>query len=275
MTAEIVDSHVHLLPGRLATKVRAFFEEHITQGRLLYPLDHATVLTTLHRLGIGMVWSLPYAHKAGVAAGLNAASAATRLEFADGPVQVVGGATVHPLDNDPAAIVRQALDVYGLPVLKLHCSVGEYSPADPALSPVWELVSQRQMPVIVHVGHAITGHTDGGELAPLERVAQAWPEALIIIAHSAHPAGAAALDLVEKYPQVYADLTPVVFEPVALPTERVKHLYSKLLFGSDAPNVGIKIEDLIAHVGDYGLNEEQQAAIMGGNARRLLAAVRI
>ncbi len=270
----IVDAHVHLLPGRLAIKVREFFDRHISWGRLVFPLDHATILDMLHTDGIGMVWSLPYAHKGGVASGMNASSAATVAEFRGGPVEVVGGATVHPQDDDPAGVVREALDLHGLRVLKLHCSVGNFQADDPALMPVWSLVAHRQMPVVIHVGHAVSGHSEADELAAIERVAQTFPQAPVIIAHCGHHSGNAALDLVEKYPAVYADLTPVVFEPVNLPAERVQALSAKLLFGSDAPNAALTIRQLLDHLKSWNLTPEAEEAILGGNARKLLKGQR-
>lgn len=269
----IVDSHVHLLPERLARKIRAFFENHISVDDLAYPIDHEVVLTALHEAGVDTIWSLPYAHKPGVAEGMNKSSAEIMQQHAAHPVKIVGAATVHPGDSDPAGVVRQALDAYGLKVLKLHCTVGNFSPDDPTLHRVWEVVAERRMPVVIHLGHAVSGHTQAGELAPLERVAQIFPEVRFIIAHCGHRAVKQALTLVEQYPNVYADLTPVIFEPVAIPAERAQQLASKLLFGSDAPNVGLTLPELINHVKNLGLDEAAQHAILGGTARRLISEV--
>jgi hypothetical protein len=43
----IVDAHTHLLPDRLARKIRAFFEERITT-ELAYEIDHGAVLDRHH-----------------------------------------------------------------------------------------------------------------------------------------------------------------------------------------------------------------------------------
>ncbi len=267
-----VDSHVHLLPGRLAEKIRAFFDRHISD-QLAFPLDHTIVLNTLHEAGIKTVWSLPYAHKAGVAEGMNQSSADIVKEQAAHPVTIVGGATVHPQDSDPATIVQEALDTHGLRVLKLHCSVGNFLPDDPLLNPVWELVSVRRMPVIIHVGHAVSGHTLGEELAPVERVAQNFPDARIIIAHCGHRAGPQVLDMVEQYPNIHADLTPVVRELVMLPAARVEQLAHKLLFGSDAPNTALTIQQCLDHIRSFNLSPASESAIMGDTARRLFSQI--
>ena len=107
LVAAIVDAHTHLLPGRLAQKVRTFLERHLP-GPLAYPLDHEAVLERLHADGVQEVWSFPYAHRPGTARAMNEASAETVRRFARGPVTVTGGATVHPGDDDPAGIVAEA-----------------------------------------------------------------------------------------------------------------------------------------------------------------------
>ena len=271
--SEIVDAHVHLLPGRLGTAVRAFFVERITGDKLAYPADNQATLDILHAAGVGTVWSLPYAHKAGVAAGLNAASAATLAQYAGHPVAIIGGATAHPHDPDTGATIREAFETYDLRVVKLHCSVGNFLADDAGLDGLWAYVSKRRMPVIVHTGMAVTGHTTAPDLAPIERVARAYPDARIIIAHCGHPATQRALALVEMYPNVYADLVCVVFEPVDVPASRAQKLARKLLFGSDAPNTGRTIQQSLDFIESLGLTPDAHALVMGGNARRLLAEI--
>lgn len=264
----IVDSHVHLLPDKLAQKVRRFFEQHINFD-LAFPLDHAVILERLAAIGIDTVWSLPYAHKPGVAEWLNSSSAEIKRQN-NSRVAIVAGATIHPQDSYPAELLKKAFEEEDLQVLKLHCSVGNFSADDPALNEVWELVSRLAVPVIVHCGMAVSGHSTINDLSPVEKVAQNYPHAKIIIAHSAHPQGSAALDLVEKYPNIYTDLTPVVSEVVALPPARVQKLASKILFGTDAPNTALTAEQCLAHLRSWSLSAEAEAAILGDNARRLL-----
>lgn len=142
------DSHIHLLPGRLANKVRSLFDAHISRA-LVYPLDHGEVCERLAREGITEAWTLPYAHRAEVASGLNAASAAVVEAHRQGPLRLVGGCTVHPADEHAMAVVRAAVEGLGLRVLKLHCSVGDFTPDDRRLDAVWEYVSAVALPVVV------------------------------------------------------------------------------------------------------------------------------
>ena len=269
-----VDSHVHLFPDRLEAAVRAFFTDRLGYVDWAYPTDHDEVCAQLAAEGIDEAWTLPYAHKPGVADGLNDAMATVVAEQSGGPVRIVAGATTHPGDADPVAPVRRAVEGLGARVLKLHCSVGDYQPDDARLDAVWAYVSATRLPVVVHAGHAITGHTDTDELAPIDRVAQRWPEARVIIAHCGHHAVAEAVALAARHPAVHVDLTPVVSEPVAVTAEQLLTIAPKVLFGSDAPNTFVPAATSRAYLQALGLPDDVRSAIEGGNAKRLEAEVR-
>jgi predicted TIM-barrel fold metal-dependent hydrolase len=204
----LVDSHVHLLPDRLGAAIRRFFDQRMTPGlaapALLYPYQHVAAREALAAAGVDRCWSLPYAHKPGMATSLNRWMAETFAADA----MVIPGGTVHP-DDDVEAVVRDALGALGLKVLKLHCSVGRFDADDVRLDPVWRHVSASGHPVVVHVGHAENGDTSADELAPIARAARRWPEARIVVAHCGAPAVEATLTLLAETRAVHADLTPM------------------------------------------------------------------
>jgi uncharacterized protein len=275
--SSVVDAHVHLLPPRLQAAIRGFFAARgFPSDGFAYPADPGAVCDRLAAEGITEAWSLPYARRPGSAAELNQAMARFAAAQRQGPVRVIGGGTVHPADDRPADVVRAAVEDLGLRVLKLHCSVGGFAADDRRLDPVWEYVSAVALPVVLHAGHAPDGHTEAAELAPVAEVARRHPAARIIIAHCGHAASDAALRLVAGHPQVHADLTPVLHEPVRPDPARLAALAGKLLFGSDAPNTGLTVSGLLAGLAeaDGGLPAAARAAITGGTARRLLSEVR-
>ena len=267
----IVDAHTHLLPERLANRIRAFFAEHLTAG-FAYPVDHEAVLDRHHADGITQVWNLPYAHEPGVAAALNDSMLEISARLAGHAVEVVPGCTVHPDDPDPASELRRAVAA-GARVLKLHCSVGKFELDDPRLSEALEVAGELGTPVVYHAGHAISGSTAAADVAPLERAALAHPATNFILAHFGHHALAAGIAAVEAHANIYADLTPVVHDAVPVLPADLERLASKLLFGSDAPNTGIPAATLLrslrARASDAAL-----AMILHGTADRLVGRVR-
>ena len=276
---DAVDSHVHLLPPRLARKVRAAFDAH-GGAPLAYDTDPYALLADLERVGVTAAWALPYAHKPGVSEWLVPATAAhlDELRAAHATpgrgIELVLGATVHPGDDDPVAVLHSAVEEHGARVLKLHCSVGGYQLDDPALAGVWEACAAWRLPVIAHVGKHVGGTSGDHDLLEVEAVAERHPELPLIVAHAAHPAVGATLRTMERYPNVHADLTPVVTEVPELGTEALLHHARRLLFGSDAPNTGHRVGSLLARIAGAPVPAAVRDAICGGNARRLLGGVR-
>ncbi len=270
----VVDSHVHLLPGRLGEKVRAFFETGASSAfTLAYPNDHPVIIDTLAREGVDAIWTLPYAHIPGVAEGLNSASAETVAQFAQSPVRVIGGLTIHPADENPVAIVRHAVDVLGLRVLKLHCSVGNFAVDDVRLQPVFAFASERHLPAVVHLGHNVNGRTDAEELPAIGEVADQFPGMPLILAHCGHHAAPEAIALMNSHPSLYADVTPVVTEHPTITAEYITRHSDRILFGSDCPNTTLSVTACIAWLTNMNMSHDVLEKVLGANALRLVEAV--
>lgn len=230
-----------------------------------YPHAPREARRVLEEEGIGRCWNLPYAHRAGVAAPLNRWMAET---WREDPF-VVPGATVHP-DDDVAAVVSEAIEELRLRVFKLHCSVGRFAPGNPRLDPLWERVSETGHPVVVHAGSAEEGTATETEIEAVAGVARRWPRARIVIAHFGSPAVAATLQLLRETPETYADLCPVVADPVALDRAAIAGLERRILFGSDTPTVAVSIEDSLSRVRAWNLDPADEEAILGGTAEGLI-----
>ena len=272
---KVVDSHVHLLPGRLGEKVRAFFDLEIgSRMQLAYPNDHEFVVDSLHREGVDAFWTLPYAHKPGVARGLNEASATTARQFAEAPIQIVPGLTVHPGDDDALSIVQDGVDSLALRVLKLHCSVGSFKIDDPKLKQVFAFANERRLPVIVHLGHNVNGRTEAEELPSIAKVSDDFPDLPMILAHCGHHSAPTALQLMREHPSLYADLTPVVSEFPEVDVESLEQLSDRILFGTDAPNTALSVTDCLRWLTEMNLSQNALTSIIGENASRLTSQVR-
>jgi uncharacterized protein len=270
----LIDAHVHLLPSPLAERVRELFDTYLP-GRTRYPLEVPALVEQLAAEGVTGAWTLPYAHRPGVAGWLNEETASLRDRWADGPVALVAGATVHPGDEDPAAVVRDAVLALGARVLKLHCAVGSFEVDDARLDPVWDLCADLRLPVVLHAGHDPLGRTEQAHLRGLPAVADRHPQVPLIVAHCGHPAVDATLELLAHHPNLHADLTPVVADPVEMAPADLARFADRLLFGSDAPNTGFRIPELLERLRAAGLRDDALAAITHANAERLVAAVQI
>lgn len=269
----LVDAHTHLLPDRLAAAIRRFFAD-AGAPPMAYPTEPRAVLDRHAADGVDAVWTLPYAHRPGMAADLNASMAALVGGLADHPVEVVLGCTAHPGDPDPAGDVRRAVTDLGARVLKLHCSVGGYAPDDPGLAPVLDVAGELGVPVVLHAGVDPSGRTAAPDLSTMPAVLRRHPQTTVILAHLGHPATAAALALMADHPSAWADLTPVVVEAPAVDAAALAPVADRILLGSDAPNTTLPLADLLGWLDCLGLADDARAGIVGGNAARLVPGPR-
>ena len=261
-----VDAHVHAFPDRLALAVRGRLNE---RGGLDGGVLIGDVAAGIQAAGMHGAWILPYAHRAGVAEGINEWSAAEVTKFP----WLVPGATFHPDDEDMTRLVERALVELGLRVVKLHCSVGQFLASDRRLAPLWEAAERAHVPVVVHAGYRSGGESAADEVEEVEPVLRAHPRLNLVLAHSGYPSTGAALKLMARFENLYGDLTPVWDRPVDISAAELSQFPGRFLFGSDFPNNPIGIEEQANRIREISMDERAMDMLMGGTAMRLQAGV--
>lgn len=269
-----IDAHTHLFPDRLLSAIwRAFRNDGYA---LSHEGDTATVADALRRTMAETLFLLVYAHKAGMAEGLNEwLHAVTR----DEPRFVPFGC-VHPDDTDPAAIVRRCLETYGFAGLKLHCSVQRMPCDDRRLDPVYAALSEAGRAVIIHAGTAPYEDQYTG-VVHAERLVARFPELTVIFAHLGMWEVEAFGALAAAHANVHLDCSSVIAYPrLAGRIELdwlgpfLESLSTKILWGSDYPYMETAYEAPLAGLCGLGLSEAALEAVRYGNAKRLLARIR-
>jgi predicted TIM-barrel fold metal-dependent hydrolase len=258
-----VDAHVHGFPDRLALAVRHHLNRsgHLHGGVLLADVARSVAA---HRFDAA--WLLPYAHKAGVAASINAWSATEVRRYP----RLIPGATFHPADPDLPELVRRAMVELGLRVVKLHCAVGDFAPSDQRLRPLWATAARLGVPVVIHAGRRSPGETAADELDELVPVLRAEPELRLVLAHAGYPATARTLELMGEFTNLYADVTPVWDRAAPVGRRELEALTGRFLFGSDAPNNPIPAAEQARRFETLGLDAAALASLLGGAAVALV-----
>jgi uncharacterized protein len=271
----LADVHVHFLPPRLLRRVWAYFD---TGGPLLgttWPIhyrlpDDADRVARLRAMNVKVFTALAYAHRPDMAADLNAWT----LSFAAQTPGCVPSATFFP-EQGVTRYVTEALD-QGARVFKVHLQVGAFSPADPLLDPVWDLLIQAGTPVVIHAGHAPAGTQYTGP-GPVSSLLKRHPDLPLIIAHMGAPDYAEFLDLAVAYERVALDTTMVFtdffdalapFPADALPLLKDLGEAGKILLGSDFPNIPYPYARQLAGLADLGLGDAWLRAVCWENPQR-------
>ena len=168
---------------------------------LAYALPDEERLAILERLGVRAFPTLPYPHKAGMAAWLNDWSA----EFAAAHPQVLQSATFYPEPEAPF-YVAEALE-RGARIFKVHVQVGRLRPAARSCStrcgPGWRRPARRWSSTAARARCA--GEHTGP--APVTGLLERYPRLQLVIAHLGMPEYRDFLELAERYERVHLDTT--------------------------------------------------------------------
>ena len=193
------------------------------------------------------------------------------------PGRLSGFCSVNPSWGDDAVVELERCAQGGaVGIGELHPDSQTFDITNKArMEIVMDAARRLGMPVLVHasepVGHMYTGK---GETTPgkLYRFIENFPENTIICAHwgGGLPFYALMPEVPEVIKNVYFDTaaSPFLYRPDVVRTVVDLIGPDKILFGTDYPL--IQPQRLIKYVEEADIDQAAQAAILGGNAARLL-----
>ena len=269
----IVDAHVHLFPDRLAEAIRRWFSEHAWTIEYRIGVDEA--VSALRRGGIDRCVVLPYAHKPGMAAALNDFT----LQLAIAYPEVVPCCTVFPGEEGTEELLERAFAEHGFHGIKIHSHVMRVAPDDPRLDPVWRASARYRKPVVIHCGREPTSDGYGTDVralsgaARLRRALDRHPDAICIVPHLGIDESAEFEAMLDQFPNLYLDTTMAIagYFPHSPDVEMLRRRPGRILYGTDFPNLPYAWDRELQVVRSLRLPREDEARILGGNAKRLFA----
>ena len=272
----IVDVHTHFMPKPVMDKVWRYFDEAgPLVGRpwpIAYRTDESDRLETLRGFGVRAFTSLVYPHKPDMAAWLNQWA----TQFAASTPDCLSTATFFP---EPGArdYVAAAIDG-GARVFKAHVQVGGYDPTDPLLEPVWGVIEDAEVPVVIHCG---SGPQPGAHTGPepVAAVLARHPRLRLVIAHLGMPEYTDFFNLCDRFDGVRLDttmaFTPFVEETTPFPGDqrhRLLELGDRILFGSDFPNIPYGYLEAVQVLTELdGVDDRWLRGVLHDNAARLFS----
>ena len=266
----IIDAHVHLFPDPLFQGIWRWFDEHGWPIRYQLPAEHIASFM-LERV-VEQVVLLPYAHRPGVARGLNAFVA----KVCSAEARMVGLATVLPGEPAIPDILAEAFSL-GLRGVKLHCHVQCFAPDAPAVGPVYQACADRGLPVVIHAGREPKSpayRCDPHELcsaARVERVLRNFPNLKLCVPHLGYDEHDEYERLLGRYDHLWLDTAVALaryFEG-SLPERLLRARPERVVYGSDFPNIPYAWDRELKHIAALELDEASLSDLLAGNARQL------
>lgn len=270
----LIDVHTHFMPTPVMDRVWQYFQRG---GELIgrpwpiaYRDDEAARLRRLREFGVLAFSSMVYPHKPDMAAWLNDWA----RDFARVTPGCLQTATFFP-EPSAAFYVPAAIEA-GARIFKAHVQVGGYDPRDPLLDPVWGVLAEAGIPVVIHAGSGpVPGRHTGPE--PIAEVLGRFPGLVPVFAHMGLPDYTAFLDLVAAHPRAYLDTTMAFTdfaEDIApFPTDarpRLSDLADRILLGTDYPNIPYPYLHALDALARLDLGDPWLRGVLHDNARGLL-----
>ena len=262
----VIDIHAHAFPDGLAA--RAMNELiHTLEGDYL-PFSDGTVAGLIEKMdawGIDVSVIQPVVTKQAQVRGANEWAAAIRSD------RLVCFGGIYPHGDSYKEDIDLVVGL-GLRGLKFHAEYQDFTLDDPHMLRIYDYALSKGLIILHHAGY------DPSFLPPFKTSPRQFRNVIdamrggIVIA--AHLGGHAQWEDVERYlagTDIYLD-TSMGFEyyPRELFLRIVEsHGADKILFGSDAPWSNAKTE--IEHLRSLPITENEKKAILGENAKRILA----
>lgn len=269
----LVDVHTHFMPERVLNKVWAYFDSYDATGAVRWPItyrhEEERRVALLGEFGVRAFTSMVYPHKAGMAEWLNQWSA----DFARRTPGCLHTSTFFP-EPGVDRYVREAVEA-GARVFKSHVQVGGYDPNDVLLDPVWGLLAEAGIPVVMHCG---SGPEPGKHTGPeaVARLLARHPRLPVVVAHMGMPEYGEFLGLAERYAEVRLDTTMAFtdFSEALMPfpvaeAGRLADLGDRVLLGSDFPNIPYPYLHQLQSLERLGLGDAWLRGVLYGNGARL------
>jgi predicted TIM-barrel fold metal-dependent hydrolase len=264
----IIDFHVHLFPDKLFD---AIWDSFIKQynWNIIHRYYYAECIERLRRSGVGIIVYSNYAHRAGIAEGLNRWNEKILEEY-DG---LYCFAAYHPDDENAIAMAERLAENPKILGFKLQLLVQNFYPFDEGLFPLYELVIRKNKRILFHTGTGPVGNKYVG-LEHFTRAIEKFPELPANVAHLGANEYSGFFGLLDRYPELYLDTAfcflPPPYTGFNLGAEYLEKYKSRILYGSDYPNLILPKEAEIEGLLGLNLSQEFYNSIFYDNGNALI-----
>ena len=276
----VIDAHCHILPPSFGGRRAEIAQRDATFAALLSNPDARIasaqdLLAAMDRDGIerAVVMGIGWTDQKIAAEANDYIIQAVR----DYPSRLTGFCSVNPVWGEPAVAEAKRCAAAGLVGIgELHADTQGVDITDAAaMAPVMDLARSNAMPVLVHAsepaGHQYPGK---GSTTPdkLYRFIQDFPNNVIICAHWG--GGLPFYTLMPEVPEVLKNVyfdsaaSPFLYRPEVFSTVAELAGAGKVLFASDYPLMDASRP--LEQARSAGLSPEREAALLAGNAAKLL-----
>lgn len=268
---KIIDFHVHLFPDKLFDAIWNSFVKNYNWN-IIHQYYYRECITRLRQAGVGVIVYSNYAHRAGIAEGLNRWNTDILKEYED----LYCFAAYHPDDDHALEMAERLLENPKILGFKLQLLVQNFYPYDERLFPLYEMILQKNKHLLLHTGTGPVGNKYVG-LEPFLKVLEKFPELPATVAHMGAHEYKGFIGLLDRYPGLYLDTAfcflPPPYDGYNLGPDYLEKYQSRILYGSDYPNLITPWEAEVENLLKMNLSQEFYDKIFHDNGMALIRSL--
>jgi predicted TIM-barrel fold metal-dependent hydrolase len=268
---KIIDFHVHLFPDKLFDAIWASFLKSYNWD-IIHKYYYADCIRRLRDGGVDTIVYSNYAHRTGIAEGLNRWNVKILSEHHN----LYCFAAYHPDDKSALEMAQRLLENPQVLGFKLQLLVQNFYPHDERLFPLYEMVIRKNKRILFHTGTGPVGNKYVG-IEHFSRVMEKFPELPATVAHLGAHEYRGFLDMLDRYPAMYLDTAfsflPEPYSGYNLGPEYLEKHKSRILYGSDFPNLITPREAEINNLLKLNLSPDFYNKVFHDNGNTLIRSI--
>jgi len=276
----LIDVHVHLLPPRRLAKLMEWMHRLFPQHPVPETISLEDCIADYRKLGVDYLFNLAYPIFPGETEELIAFNADLHRRYP----WIVPWGSLHVENLDKPRIVERMIAEHDFLGLKFHPFIQRFDPLDPRMSDAYQRLQQLGRPVVFHTGYEEL-YRGSLPVATMEELVRTYPRLPVVFAHSLFPEFEAAWRILDRYDNVWLEMTNVFGSlvdkryPAATvvdETDRASLLdglavwSERVMFGSDHPAGMGTLEEIYRTLDTLGLSETVKENLLGETARRFV-----
>ncbi|MCL5959826.1 MAG: amidohydrolase family protein [Chloroflexi bacterium] len=266
-----IDTHVHILPPHLHDATVRLFQQRKDEGYwdVIFQQSPPHLIDYLLSLRVERFFIINNAYKPNVSHQLNLWTYRLANQYS----QAVAIGSVHPLDNNPLAVLDEAFLELGAVGLKVHPRIQGVGPDDERMFPIYERLIELNQPVFFHAGTTPIADSYCG-YEHFERLLQRYPQLSVVIANMGLQETEHFFDLMEAYENVWMDNALTFSNEKCFgyhsTLDNICHFQDRIMYGSDFPLLWLEPRVVVERFLSEGLDREIYEKIFYWNALRFL-----
>jgi len=210
----IVDTHTHTprFKGPIPESERGLNTVWRPDRGVSWPYNWAEYMQAMEPVDKAIVFNIAREAKPGTSQAVNDATAEFVRAYPD---KLIGYLSVHP--DDPGCLdeIERCVGDLGLRGIKLGPNYQNFDPLGEPAFRVYARAQELGLPITFHTGTSPIQFADLDYAHPrhFDRIAIAFPDLKMVLAHMAHPWQATTIAVIRKHPNLYADISALFYRP--------------------------------------------------------------